>query len=265
MEKIRFSKLQQDMAGRPLTMAFSALLHLLVIICLISDIITGDIYSAYFCLITLILFRIPAFSERFFGIYLPPIVRSGFMLFIFFAEILGEMAHLYVRIPMWDVMLHTLSGFLFGAIGVGIFQFLNKENFLRLKASPAFRVISVIGFSVCLGVIWEFFEFFCDASFQTDMQKDNFIHSIYSVSLDRTDNNKTARIYNIEEFSVNGESFKGGYLDIGLIDTMKDMTANFAGALVFALVLFKFLKSKGQSKISVPFIPLLKKKATKNK
>ena len=47
----------------------------------------------------------------------------------------------------------------------------------------------------------------------------------------------------------------GGYLDIGLLDTMKDLFVNFIGAVVFSIVGYFYVKSRGQGKFAKNFIP----------
>ena len=39
------------------------------------------------------------------------------LLFIFSAEILGEIGEFYIKIPGWDTMLHTMNGLLAAAVG----------------------------------------------------------------------------------------------------------------------------------------------------
>ena len=91
----------------------------------------------------------------------------------------------------------------------------------------------------------------------TDMQKDTIIHAIHSVSLDRTKTNKVVTIPNIQDVVINGESLGlGGYLDIGIIDTMKDLFVNFIGAVVFSVTGFFFVKRKGRKKTAAQsFVP----------
>ncbi len=164
------------------------------------------------------------------------------------------MCLLYGRVAWWDVLLHFTSGFVFGAVCVALFERLNRKAVTSFELSPAFLVIAVIGFSVFIGVLWEFFEFGCDVGFKTDMQKDSFIDSIYSVTLDPRENGNTERIYGIDSFSVKGRVYEGGYLDIGLIDTMKDMAVNFAGAIVFGIILYYHIKAEGKSRFTSVFI-----------
>ena len=80
-----------------------------------------------------------------------------------------------------------------------------------------------------IGVLWEFFEFGMDFFLGTDMQKDTVIHAIHSVSLDPTLSNKVVTIPDIQDVVINGESLGlGGYLDIGLLDTMEDLSSTLS-------------------------------------
>ena len=60
----------------------------------------------------------------------------------------------------------------------------------------------------------------------------------------------------ITDTAVNGESLGlGGYLDIGLLDTMKDLFVNFIGAVVFSIIGYFYVKSRGKGKVASKFIP----------
>ena len=46
---------------------------------------------------------------------------------------------------------------------------------------------------------------------------------------------------------MNGQELGlGGYLDIGLIDTMQDLIVNFIGAFVFSVIGFFYVKTVGK-------------------
>ena len=108
-----------------------------------------------------------------------------------------------------------------------------------------------------IGVIWEFFEFGMDQLFGFDMQKDAIVHSISSVMLDPTRTNHAIRINDITQVAVNGQDLGlGGYLDIGLIDTMEDLVVNFIGAVVFSVFGFLYVKNRGKKdSIISRFVP----------
>lgn len=207
--------------------------------------------------LTLLLFCIPTFIERKTGIDLPPVLEGIIYCFIFAAEILGEVNSFYTKIPYWDTMLHTINGFLAAAVGFSMVMLLNDDDRITFHLSPAFLALVAFCFSMTIGVLWEFFEFGMDFFLGTDMQKDTVIHAIHSVSLDPTLSNKVVTIPDIQDVVINGESLGlGGYLDIGIIDTMKDLFVNFIGAVVFSLSGFFFARSKGRRKSAAQgFVP----------
>lgn len=130
-----------------------------------------------------------------------------------------------------------------------------------MKLSPLFVAIVAFCFSMTIGVVWEFFEFSMDQMFHLDMQKDTVIHQIHSVMLDPTRSNVAVHIRGINDAVVKGESLGiGGYLDIGLIDTMKDLIVNFIGAVVFSIIGYFYIKNRGKGRFAKRFIPRLKSK-----
>ena len=177
--------------------------------------------------------------------------------FIFAAEILGEVNAFYVRVPNWDTMLHTLNGFLAAAVGFSLVLLLNDDTRLTFHLSPFFLALVAFCFSMTIGVLWEFFEFAMDWFFHTDMQRDTVVNAIYSASLDVTRSNKVVSIRDIQDVLIHGESLGlGGYLDIGLIDTMKDLIVNFIGAVVFSVTGFFYALSKGRKRTPAQnFVP----------
>ena len=104
-----------------------------VLLAAVMSIITRNFESLYFCVLTLVLFLVPAFVERNFKISLPSTLEIIIMLFIFCAEILGEMNSYYVKFPFWDTMLHTINGFLCAAIGFALVDLLNKNDRVKLE------------------------------------------------------------------------------------------------------------------------------------
>ena len=49
-----------------------------------------------------------------------------------------------------------------------------------------------------------------------------------------------------------------GYLDIGLIDTMEDLTVNFIGALIYCVIGFFYVKDRDKYSIASKFIVQIK-------
>lgn len=236
-------------------------LRILVIVVLIRQIFNGNYESVFLCVLTLLLMLIPSFVQVTFKVELPTTLEIIVLLFIFAAEILGEINEFYIIIPFWDIILHTLNGFLAAAIGFSLVDLLNRHEKLAFKLSPLFMAIVSFCFSMTIGVIWEFFEFGMDQIFKLDMQKDTIVNAISSVMLDPKGGNVPMYINNINDVSVNGKSLGlGGYLDIGLIDTMGDLVVNFIGAVIFSVLGYLYVKSKGKSPVAGRFILRKKKK-----
>ena len=233
------------------------ILRLLVLVVLVRQLTLANYEGAFFCILTILLLYLPSWIQVKLRIELPPPLEITIFCFIFAAEILGEVNAFYVVIPGWDTMLHTLNGFLAAAVGSSMVMLLNEDQRITFRLSPAFLALVAFCFSMTIGVLWEFFEFGMDLFFGTDMQKDTVIHAIHTVTLDPTLSNKVVTIPNITDVTVNGESLGlGGYLDIGIIDTMKDLFVNFIGAVVFSLTGFFYARHKGRRKSAAQsFVP----------
>lgn len=234
------------------------LLRLVVILIMINQLFDRNYENVFFCLLAIMLFAVPSFIETHTRIEIPPALENSILFFIFAAQILGEMRSYYVAYPFWDTMLHTANGFLAAAIGFSLVDILNQSQKGTFRLSPVFVAIVAFCFSMTIGVLWEFLEYFMDMVFATDMQKDTIVHTIRSVMLDPTNSQKVVTIDNITEVTVNGVDLGlGGYLDIGLHDTIKDMFVNFIGALVFSIAGFFYVKNRKKSSFVIHFIPTL--------
>ncbi len=237
-----------------------SVLRVLILVALVRQLMRGSYESAFFCVLALVLLYLPSWLQVKLRVELPPPLEITILCFIFAAEILGEVNAFYVVIPNWDTMLHTLNGFLAAAVGLSMVILLNDNDKIVFQLSPFFLALLAFCFSMTIGVLWEFFEFFMDAFFGTDMQKDTIIHTIHSVTLDPTRTNQVVTISGITDTAVNGESLGlGGYLDIGIIDTMKDLFVNFLGALVFSVSGYFYARSRGKKKSpALNFVPTRK-------
>lgn len=243
------------------------ILTILIVISCIRQFINGAFENVFTCILCLLLFCVPKMIGKRFSVQIPVFLQVIIMIFIFSAEILGEVNAYYIKIPMWDTMLHTLNGFLMAAIGFSLVDIFNRSERFLVKLSPIFVAIVAFCFSMTIGVLWEFFEFGMDMLFHTDMQKDFFIDAIHSVALNPSNNNTPVHIA-IQELTVNGADWMttyGGYLDIGLIDTMKDLFVNFIGAVVFSIIGYFYVKHRGHKKsIASRLIPTVSRNDNKD-
>ena len=247
---------KQDVRKHPLLFTIYVVLRFLVLAVLVLEAVKGDYYNVFLCVLTLVLFMIPTFVEHRLHIDVPNTLEIIILLFIFSAEILGEIQEYYLLFPFWDTMLHTINGFLMAAIGIAMVDILNRSRKFKVRLSPAFVALVAFCFSMTVGVVWEFFEYGMDVFFHTDMQKDTWINTIYPVSLNPEGRNVAQHVA-VDSVVVNGETWPG-YLDIGLHDTMKDLFVNFVGAVIFSVIGALYIMGRGKGWFAKKFIPRLK-------
>ncbi len=236
---------------RALTIVYF-ILRFAVIGIAIAQFFNGNYSNFFLCILTLFLFLIPSFVEKKIKVDVPDTLEIIILLFIFSAEILGEIREYYITFPYWDTMLHTLNGFLMAAIGFSLIDILNESKKFSFSLSPLFVAMVAFCFSMTIGVLWEFFEFGMDMLFATDMQKDTFVSVVNTVLLNPNGRNIAVSIP-IESVVVNGEAWPA-YIDIGIIDTMKDLFVNFIGAVVFSFLGIFYLKGRKREKFNEKFL-----------
>lgn len=244
------------------TFIIFTILRVLIVVIMVRSIFIGNYEGVFTCILTLLLLLIPSFLKGALRISIPPLFESIIYLFIFSANILGELAHFYAHIPIWDTMLHTLNGFLFAAVGYSTVELLNRSS-KKIKLSPLYLTLVAFCVSMTIGVLWEFFECGMDLFFGTDMQKDFIVDTIRSTKLDPTNNQNVIVVKDIVNTTITTRSgevtvIDGGYLDIGILDTMKDLFVNFIGAIVFCIFGFIYEKVGRKNKTAAMVVEGLK-------
>ena len=220
-----------------------SVLRLLVIVVIVLQVINRNWENVFLGIVTLALMIVPSVLQVTFKVEFPSLLEIVMLLFIFATEILGEIGAFYILIPNWDMVMHTLNGFFCAVIGFSLVDILNRSRRLTFDLSPFFMALVAFCFSMTIGVLWEFFEFAMDKLFAMDMQKDTVVHAFASTMLDPTRSNIAVPVRGITDVAVNGRSLGlGGYLDIGLIDTMEDLFVNFIGAVVFSTLGYFYVK-----------------------
>lgn len=255
------SELIEQIRQKRSVFAVWIVLRIIVIAVGVRSAFNGQWESVLTCLLTLGLFLAPALVEKQLHIKLPTALEVTVLVFIFCAEVLGEIACFYIRYPLWDTMLHTANGFLFAAFGFCLVDLLNENQRIKFQLSPLFLAITAFCFSMTIGVLWEFFEFSMDHLFALDMQKDTLLTGFSSVWLDETQSNTPVILRNITQTAIRTadgkETVIGGYLDIGLADTLKDLFVNFIGAAVFSCIGAVYVRQRGKNKLAAAFIPVV--------
>lgn len=241
-------------------------LRFFVILCMVDQGFRGNWNNVVLCLATLILFIMPSILSKKFKVDLPNTLEIIVYLFIFSSTILGEIQNFYGVFAHWDTMLHTLNGFLCAAIGFSLVDILNNHDNFHITMTPGFVALVAFSFSMTVGVMWEFGEFAVDRYLVKDMQKDRIVNRISSVKINENNENEPIIIEDINKIEIYSNNNKdiytieGGYLELGLIDTMKDLFVNFIGAIIYSILGYLYIKNRDDYKFAERFIPRLKKR-----
>lgn len=236
------------------------ILTIFVALMMVRRIFMGDFYEAFLCGLTLILFAVPQFLSEKLHVTLPMTLEVIILLFIFASSICGELGSFYTKIWWWDTMLHTLNGFLMAAIGFALIDILNRSPKFHFNMSPLFVAFVAFCFSMTIGVLWEFFEFGMDYFTYTDMQNDRIVTVVSSVDFNEQGLNRQVVLEGITSTTIHlsdgtQKVIEGGYLDIGIIDTMKDLFVNLIGAVVFSIIGYFYIIGRNKGTFAKKFIP----------
>lgn len=205
------------------------LLYLIVVMFyLISGLIKWNMTTIFACVLSLIFMVITNVIGKKLGFGNG--IKILIYAFILSTEILGEIYHFYVDVWWFDIVMHTYFSFVISYVGLYLIRYFN------IKKSIYFVILFIFSFAMMTESIWEIFEFSMDRVIGTDMQKDTVIRNISSTYLFHD-------IY-VDKVMVNDIDFMdryGGYLDIGLYDTICDMICTVVGSFMFIVIMKKRL------------------------
>ena len=246
---------QLSKSGGKLGVGVYLLLNLFVAIAMLVSIVQGDGKHVVACLKICTMFLIPWLIEWKFKIEISSIFILLIQIFMYAAIILGELNSYYMKYPYWDTVLHAINGFLCASVGFMLVnRIVEQTKSYKLSMKPIYTVVFAFCLSMTVGVMWEFYEFGMDNFCNRDMQKDTIIHTIKSAKLSQGDQSLTI-LKDVTDVSINGESLNlGGYLDIGLYDTMGDLFYNLVGTLVFCVLGYYVTKKENEHKLVKCFI-----------
>ena len=159
-------------------------------------------------------------------------------LFAFFGNTVSNVWRMYDIFPDWDRVLHSLSGVLFAAVGLGL-----ASLFLRDQAEGSRKVFAAVlfalFFSLTVGYLWEIFEFTMD-TIDPALNSQSWADDILAANPDGT-------------YLVS--SRRGS----AIVDTMLDMILHLAGSLVLLIPLTVLFVKKPVSMRAFAFTPVPRK------
>ena len=199
------------------------LMRIIVIFYFIIGLIKWDITTMVAGLLSLVLMIISSYFIK--KLNYSRQLELLIYIFIITTEVLGEVYHFYTRVSYFDIIMHIYSSFVISYIGISIIK--------RYKLSRIVTILFIFSFAMMCESIWEIFEFSMDRVIGTDMQKDTVIRNISSTYLSHD-------IY-VDKVMVNDIDFMdryGGYIDIGLYDTISDMICAVIGSIFFIFIYY---------------------------
>ncbi len=170
------------------------------------------------CILACVVMFIPTILHKKWSVEIPNYMYIMYYVFLYCAVYLGEVRSFYYTVERWDVMLHTFSGAMLGALGFSLVSLLNEDKRVPMEMSPFFIALFAFCFALACGVVWEIYEFTLDGIMQLNMQK-----------------------YALQD----------GTLIVGraaLLDTMEDLIVDTLGALAVCVVGYISLKKSRAKK-----------------
>lgn len=208
------------------------LMKVIVIFYLLLGIIKWNMTIVVAALLSLVLMTVTSYLKK--KLNLDKKLELLIYIFIITTEVLGQIYHFYTRVPIFDIIIHTYSSFVISYISLIIIR--------KHKLPKIITILFIFSFAMMCEGIWEIFEFSTDRLLKTDMQKDTIINEITSCYFSEDGDTPTTMV--VDNVVVNNISFTdkyNGYLDIGLYDTISDMSCALVGALIFIIIIIRRL------------------------
>ncbi len=212
------------------------LTHATLTFCLFSLVffsIKQETGKAFMSLVSILYVCIPALAQRLFKFRMQAPLLVCVAVYTI-CPLLGYSYSFYYAISWWDDMLHAFAGVIFAMLGAYLPKVMSKKE----EPSLSLCVFSAFFFSVAVAGLWELVEFSMDTFFGTDMQKDTLLFAMRpSYLLSELIGYPIGELAPLTEaqMQVNGQQI-AGYVDLGLLDTMKDIFVETFGAAVYTII-----------------------------
>lgn len=148
--------------------------ELLALITLITGAFLRNLFFVYQSILVGATVFLIYFADKKLKIFTVSVYRLV-MLFIFLSMYLGKIANLYDLIPIWDKILHFLSGLILTEIGIDVYKRLGGENNEKLQLFFAFL------FAAASAGIWEIYEFTTDFLFSLTSQNNSLTDTMLDI------------------------------------------------------------------------------------
>ena len=119
------------------------------------------------CIATYIVVFIPKIIGKIFKTKTNSLLELLFLVFIFIAELLGSVMHLYEYISWFDSFVHYISGIFTALLGLALLVYFDKYS----SKSLVFNIIFMMSITLMVASLWELFEFTSDSIFGYNAQR----------------------------------------------------------------------------------------------
>jgi uncharacterized membrane protein YjdF len=205
------------------------------ILAVIYSILRRNRFFLLLSLVQMVLLTVPFLFERMFGVRFSAAMEIVIMSWIAGGIVCGTVLDFFYKISCWDLILHTLCGFITAGVGFALPEIFDQG---RLTEPPmAFRFVCAVCFSMAVASLWELVEYATSLAGR-DVQHDELLSEIVTSWFTQQDG-VSDTFTGITEMTLTTDQGLirfPGYLDIGFTDTLQDMSVHFGGTLVFCAI-----------------------------
>ena len=248
--------------NRRLMAAVYTILRLSVLAVLVAQFFNRNFENVLLCLLTLVLFMLPSMFERRLRIDLPDTLEIIILLFIYAAEILGEIREILYCVPLLGHHAPHSEWFFVRGHWVCSGGYPQPHRAGGTAPVSLFHggggVLLLDDHRGDLGV----FRVLYGHGLPPGYAEGHGTHRYLLRGAGPRRRESSVAVQGIQDTVLvlaDGTTMAmglGGYLDIGIVDTMQDLLVNFIGAVVFSTIGFFFVKSRGKGRFARRFIPV---------
>jgi len=142
----------------------------------------GNYLGFFTSLVVFVVVLLPSFFRWKYRMRIPLEIEIIIVMFIYATLFLGEVYRFYDLFWWWDILLHAFSALVFGFVGFIVLYLTYSRH--ELKVNVKWLAFFTFSFAVCIGVLWEIFEFFMDWSLGWNMQKTGLVDTMTDLIVD---------------------------------------------------------------------------------
>jgi len=165
-------------------LAIALVLQIGIFVVTVSALFQKQWLGAFAGAVILVLTFAPAMIEHRLRVALPVEFTLVTCVILYASFALGEARDFYEKIWWWDLAIHGLSGLMMGIIGFLIIYVFYMTH--RINIAAGWIATITFAMAVCIGTIWEVFEFLMDHYLGLNMQKSGLVDTMTDLMINAT-------------------------------------------------------------------------------